>query len=336
MSNRKYPIEANWRVYFRDMGLSSQDVLRYAGLPLDLLSRKPLTVTAEEYFRLWDGVATVLRDNPTFPLDLATSRTPETFSPPLFAAFCSQNLNIAAKRITYYKPLVCPLNLRVEATKTQTTIKIDSSTDYDDPSASVILVELIWWVYMARLATREHLVPLHIHTNIDITEQRVYEDYFRTHITKSGSNGITFSAQDAERPFLTANDAMWSFFEPQLNQRMQDLTQHATYTEKVRACLIEILASGQYKVEDVASRLAVSRRTLQRNLRNEGTTFQQVLDGLREELAHHYLAKSKYSSGQIAFLLGYEDPNSFSRAFRSWTGQTPDTARSRASQSQFS
>ncbi|MEO1668943.1 MAG: AraC family transcriptional regulator ligand-binding domain-containing protein [Chloroflexota bacterium] len=331
MTGHKYPIEANWRVHFRDMGISSQDALRYAGLPLDLLSRKPLIVTAEEYFRLWDGVATVLRDNPTFPLDLATSRTPESFSPPLFAAFCSQNLNIAAKRITYYKPLVCPLNLSVETTLNQTTIKIGSLSDYDDPSSSVILMELIWWVHMARLATREHLVPLRIHTSVNITEQTVYEDYFRTHITKSDFNGVTFSAQDAVRPFLTANDAMWSFFEPQLNQRMQDLTQNATYTEKVRACLIEILASGQYKVEDVASRLAVSRRTLQRHLSNEGTTFQQVLDGLRKELAHHYLAKSEYSSGQIAFLLGYEDPNSFSRAFRSWTGQTPDAARARVS-----
>ena len=120
---------------------------------------------------------------------------------------------------------------------------------------------------------------------------------------------------------------MWSIFEPQLNQRMQDLTQNATYTEKVRACLMEIMASGQYRVGDVASRLALSPRTLQRHLSNEGTSFQQVLDGLREELARNYLAKSEYSSGQIAFLLGYEDPNSFFRAFRGWTGQTPEVVR---------
>ncbi|MGJ3241292.1 MAG: AraC family transcriptional regulator ligand-binding domain-containing protein [Anaerolineae bacterium] len=327
MSSRKYPIETNWKVHFRDMGISSQDVLRYAGLPLDLLSRKYLMVTAEEYFKLWDGIAAVLRDNPTFPLDLATSRTPESFSPPLFAAFCSQNLNIAAKRITYYKPLVCPLNLSVETTTTQTTIKIDSSSDSDDPSSSVIAMELTWWVYMPRLATREQIVPLSVNTSVDIPEKAAYEDYFGVRLTKSDFNGVTFSNQDAERPFLTANDSMWSFFEPQLNQRMQDLTQSATYTEKVRACLMEMLASGQYSVDDVASHLAISRRTLQRHLSNEGTTFQEILDGLREKLARHYLLKSAYSSTQIAFLLGYEDPNSFSRAFRSWTGETPERVR---------
>lgn len=328
MSSRKYPIETNWKVHFRDMGISSQDVLRYASLPLDLLSRKsPIMVTAEEYFKLWDGIAAVLRDNPTFPLDLATSRTPETFSPPLFAALCSQNLNVAAKRITYYKPLVCPLNLSVEVANDQTTIKIGASPEYDDLSPSVIAMELTWWVYMPRLATREQIVPLSVNTSVDIPEKAAYEDYFGVRLTKSDFNGVTFSNQDAERPFLTANDAMWSFFEPQLNQRIQDLTQSATYTEKVCACLMEMLASGQCSVDDVASHLAISRRTLQRHLSNEGTTFQEILDGLREKLARHYLLKSAYSSTQIAFLLGYEDPNSFSRAFRSWTGQTPEVVR---------
>ena len=81
------------------------------------------------------------------------------------------------------------------------------------------------------------------------------------------------------------------------------------------------------RIEDVSEALGTSPRTLQRHLRNEGTNFQQVLDGLREELARNYLAKSAYSSGQIGFLLGYEDPNSFFRAFRAWTGQTPEVVR---------
>ena len=67
--------------------------------------------------------------------------------------------------------------------------------------------------------------------------------------------------------------------------------------------------------------------SLQRRPRQEGTTFQKVLDELREELARHYLSTSHYSSEEIAFLLGYEEPNSFFRAFRAWTGQTPEVVR---------
>ncbi|MDJ0757514.1 MAG: AraC family transcriptional regulator ligand-binding domain-containing protein [Ardenticatenaceae bacterium] len=327
MDNRKYPIEMGWQVLFKDMNISPQDVLRHAALPLDLLSRKSPTITGKEYFRLWDGLTAVLRDNPTFPLKFAKNITPETFSPPIFACFCSPNLNVAATRIAHYKPLVGPLRLIVQTSREQTTIKIDALPEYGELPPSLIAAELAWWVHMPRLATRERLVPQSLHTTVAVPEQAVYEEYFGVGLTRSTFNGVTFSAQDAQRPFLTASDAMWSIFEPQLNQRMQDLAQNATFTEKVRACLVEILASGQYNVDDVASRLAVSRRTLQRHLRNEGTNFQQVLDDLREELARHYLAKSAYSSGQIGFLLGYEDPNSFYRAFRSWTGQTPEVVR---------
>jgi AraC-like DNA-binding protein len=327
MDNRKYPIETGWQLLFKDMGISPQDVLRQARLPLDLLSRKSPRITGKEYLRLWAGLATVLRDNPIFPLDFATSTTPETFSPPVFACFCSPNLNVAAKRIAYYKPLVGPIRLTVQTIDQRTTIRIGSLPEYGDLPPSLVATELVWWVHMPRLATREHLVPLSVHTTVDIPEQAVYEDYFGVRLTRSDFSGVTFSARDAERPLLTASDAMWSIFEPQLNQRMQDLTQNSTYTDKVRACLMEIIASGQYNVGDVASRLAVSPRTLQRHLRNEGTSFQQVLDGLREELARNYLAKSEYSSGQIGFLLGYEDPNSFFRAFRAWTGQTPQAVR---------
>lgn len=327
MDNRKYPLETGLQVLFKDMNISPQDVLRHARLPLDLLSRKSPMITAEEHFRLWDGLATVLRDNPTFPLDFATSSTPETFNPPLFASFCSANLNVAANRIAYYKPLACPLHIIVQTITERITIKIGALPECNDLPPSLVASELVWWVHMPRLATREQLVPLSVHTTVDIPGKAVYEDYFGVRLTKSDFNGVTFSARDAARPFLTASDAMWSIFEPQLNQRMRDLAQNASYTEKVRACLMEILASGQYKVGDVASRLSVSPRTLQRYLRDEGTSFQQVLDDLREELARNYLAKSEYSSGQIAFLLGYEDPNSFFRAFRAWTGQTPEVVR---------
>lgn len=328
MDNRKYPIENGWHILLKDLNISPQDVLRQSALPLDLLTRKSPMITGREYFKLWNGLVTILRDNPTFPLTFATSVSPETFSPPLFACFCSPNLTVAAQRIAHYKPLVGPIRLAVQATDAQTTVQIGALPEYGELPSSLVAAELVWWVHMPRLATREKVIPLSVHTTVDIPEKAAYETYFGVRFTRSSHfNGVTFTAQDARRPFLTASEEMWSIFEPELNRRMQDLSQQATYTEKVRACLMEILASGQYNVDAVASRLAVSRRTLQRHLRNEGTSFQQILDRLREELARHYLSKSDYTSGQIAFLLGYEEPNSFFRAFRAWTGQTPEVVR---------
>ena len=171
---------------------------------------------------------------------------------PLFACFCSPNLNMAARRVAHYKPFVGPIRLIVQTNIEGTTIKIGALPEYDALPPSLVAMELAWWVHMPRLATREHLVPLGVHTTVDIPEKAVDEDFFGLRLSKSDFNGVMYSTQDAERPFLSANDAMWSIFEPQLNQRMQDLKQNATYTEKVRACLMEILASGQYNIGDVA------------------------------------------------------------------------------------
>lgn len=325
----KYVVDAGWQVMLKDMGLSAQDILRHARLPLDLMSRKSPSVTAEEYFRLWDGMSYMLRDEPTFPLQIVRRITTEAFSPPIFASYCSPNLNVALRRIAHYKPLVGPMRLDVTQNSHQTTVAFSGLPESGPISPLLIAFELAFWVEIARRATREHIVPLAIHTTIDLPEVKTYEAYFGVQVQRDIFNGVSFSAEDAARPFLTANDQMWAIFEPNLNMRMQDLDADANFRDKVRACLMEIMASGQYSMADVASRLAVSTRTLQRRLNDEGTTFQKELDSLREELARNYLSKSDYSSGQIAFLLGYEDPNSFFRAFRSWTGQTPESVRAR-------
>jgi AraC-like DNA-binding protein len=187
--------------------------------------------------------------------------------------------------------------------------------------------ELTFWVQIARIATRERIVPLAVHTTLNIPTIDAYTAYLGVEPIHADFNCVTFSATDASRPFLTVNEGMWAIFEPALNKRLKDLTLESSFSERVRACLIETLASGQTSIDAVADKLAVSGRTLQRRLHAEGTSFQRILDELREELARYYLTTSDYTSGQIAFLLGYEEPNSFYRAFRAWTGQTPEHLR---------
>lgn len=323
----RYVLETGWQILFKDMDLSAQDVLYHARLPLDLLSRKSPTITGDEYFRLWGGVAHALRHEPTFPLRLARTITPELFSPPVFASLCSRNLNMALERIAHYKPLVGPLRLGIEQDHRHTVVAVRGLPETMPPPPSLIAFELAFWVQVARIATRERIIPLRVHIALQLPEPDAYQAFFGTSLQRSDFNGLTFSAEDARKPFLTVNDAMWSIFEPELNKRLKDLTHEAPFSERVRVCLIEILASGQTSMGDVASRLAVSSRTLQRRLQAEGTSFQKVLDDLREELARHYLTTSDYSSGQIAFLLGFEEANSFYRAFRAWTGQTPEYVR---------
>ena len=82
-------------------------------------------------------------------------------------------------------------------------------------------------------------------------------------------------------------------------------------------------------IEDVADALHISSRTLQRRLQEEGSSFQRVLDDARHQLARHYLNNSVLELNEAAYLLGYEDGDSFVRAFRTWEGIPPARRRER-------
>ena len=106
------------------------------------------------------------------------------------------------------------------------------------------------------------------------------------------------------------------FFEPNLQRSLIQLDEDATASEKVKAILLENLPAGLCTIEDVAQRLAMSKRTLQRLLLEEQTNFKTLLDTTRQSLAQHYLEKSSMSTGEISFLLGFQEHNSFNRAFK--------------------
>lgn len=91
--------------------------------------------------------------------------------------------------------------------------------------------------------------------------------------------------------------------------------------------LIEALPIGAVAIDDVAGRLGVSKRTLQRKLSEDGTSYQKQLNHVRELLAKRYLTTTSMRSNEIAFMLGYLELNSFLHAFNTWTGLSPSEYR---------
>lgn len=135
-------------------------------------------------------------------------------------------------------------------------------------------------------------------------------------------NTVCFSNQDLLEPFISYNDAMWDYFEPELNRRLSDLDVDDSISARVRSALIELLPGGVSGIDDVAEKLGISRRTLQRKLSEENTTFQKQLNSTREVLALHYIHHTDMTTNDIAYLLGYAELNSFLRTFSVWTGKS--------------
>lgn len=327
--NQTFPLDIGWQALLKDFGLQPGHVLRRAGLPEDLLSRTGQGLSTEEYFRFWRGLEAEAGDA-MFPLRIVETVSVESFDPPLFAALCSANLMQAVQRLAKYKQLVAPMSLEVDVGKAgELSVSPRWLAAQTEVPYSLQVAEIAFFVRLARLATREPVKAIRVTLPQlpPTVYARRYEDFFGVPMQHAANPSISFAVADALRPFLTINEGMWRVFEPDLRRRLSELDSTATTAERVRALLLELLPSNSATIEVVAERLAMSKRTLQRRLEDEGENFRALINRTRESLARHYLENTGMSGGEIAFLLGFEDPNSFYRAFQDWTGQTPDNAR---------
>ncbi|MBB5462664.1 AraC-like DNA-binding protein [Paraburkholderia sp. Cpub6] len=317
----------------QDAGLTTPGVLRRAQLPADLFARENVRLDSADFFKLWRAIAAeaeaVQADCPA-PLRIAKVMSSDWFDPELFAALCSANMGGALDRIGKYVRLVAPIAINVERAAAHSTVTIDFLDRTEPPPDVFLAFKLVFFVQLARLATRSHVQPLRVgwpSPQGSESDLRLYEAYFGVQVDSTELATLVFAATDVERPFLTENHKMWSFFEPALRQRLAHLDRTASMVERLRSVLLESLPAGELSMHAVCRKLGVSTRTLQRRLKDEGSSFQETLDALREALAHHYLLNSSMSGAEISFLLGFEDPNSFIRAFQAWTGKTPQAVR---------
>jgi AraC-like DNA-binding protein len=321
-----YALDTTWRTLLKDLGVRSANVLRRAALADDLLQQPAVRLAPEEYYRFWDSIEAETGD-PLFPIRLCQAIRSESFSPALFAALCSPNLIVAAQRIAKYKTLVGPMRLDLTETRTGVALELSWLDAPLVPPVSLVVTELLFFVSLARMGTREPVRPVEVAATVLPSPAGPYEDFLGARIQRGPRQRLVFTAADAARPFLTSNETLWAAFEPELRQRLADLELTVPTARRVRAVLLEGLPSGLVAMEDVARKLALSKRTLQRRIEAEGTSYQQLLRDTRESLARHYLEKTTLPAAEISFLLGFDEPNSFYRAFRAWTGTTPDSVR---------
>lgn len=141
------------------------------------------------------------------------------------------------------------------------------------------------------------------------------------------TNRMIFDANCLNWSVLSANPNLLSVFEQQAEIMLAALTQADTLTRSVTRAIAQNLKGEVPSVETIARSLAMSVRNLQRELQAEGTSYQQILDDTRQELALRYLKKSDTPIYDVAFLLGFSEPSAFHRAFKRWTGLTPKAYR---------
>jgi AraC-like DNA-binding protein len=311
----------------QESGIRVSAVLQRAGLPSGLLDQPRILVTTEELFAFWRGIGEVSA-NPSIGLELGTETKPEHFDPIALAALSTGSFGEAMRQIARYKQLTCPEELLHETDDDEWSIQFRWLLANDAEPEILTDVCFAYVLCVARHGTGTRMSPL----RLELVRPRSYAKTLERHfgcpiLFGAARNSIVFRASDANRPFVTRNAELLAMLAPQLDEELKQHKGQETFPERVRATIQRKLAGHRPRMQDIARELHISSRTLQRRLQDAGYSFQQVLEEARHQLARHYLNNSLLELNETAYLLGYEDSNSFVRAFRTWEGVPPASWR---------
>jgi AraC-like DNA-binding protein len=306
-----------------ELGLSLDAVLRQAGLPVGLFSQDKIQVSTEEFFALYRGIAEA-SDDPAFGLKLGTEERVERYDPIKIAALSARSFRDAVQRVARYKQLTCPEEIRLVDRGNECAVQFVWSLAHEREPQLLVDVCFAWIVSIARRGSGRPLNPKRVELQQAQPHRDIYESHFRCPVKlKAGRNALVFGKADMELPFVTSNADMLAIIAPQLEAELKEQLAQKTFSEQAKGILKQLLAGQRPGIEDLARELRLSTRTLQRRLSAEKVTFQQLVGEARRELAQHYLLHSSLELNETAYLLGYEDSNSFFRAFHQWEGTSP-------------
>jgi AraC-like DNA-binding protein len=306
-----------------ELGVRASAVLRRAGLPQRFIDQPRVLLKTEELFALWRAVGEI-STNPAIGLLLGTESKTERFHPIGLAALASENLGAAIGQMARYKQLTCPEEILQEKDDDEWSIQFRwlLANEVEPP----VLIEccFAWVLSVARHGTGTRVSPL----RVEFVEPRQHVKTIERHFgceTVCGvpRNAIVFRAADTQRPFVTRNAELLAMLAPQFDRELKQENLDENFADRVRVAIQQKLTGQRPTIEDIADALHISSRTLQRRLQEGGLSFQVALEEARHQLARHYLNNSFLELNEAAYLLGYEDANSFVRAFRTWEGVPP-------------
>lgn len=324
----RFRLHASLGRRLEELGVSLVAVLRRAGLPVGLFEQSRILVTTEEMSAFYQAVREMSTD-PGIGLKLGSEERPERYSPVAIAALYSRSFGDALQRIARYKRLVSPQEIRI--TQAGRVCAVEFVWLLAETAEAPVWIDMCfaWTVTIGRRGTGRGIHPLRVEFRRPEAHRRLYENHFGCPV-KFGArrNRLLFRAEDVTLPFITHNAEMLELVAPQLEAELRRQLSPERFSRRAKAILKTMLAGQKPRVEDVAAELRISNRTFQRRLLEEGVTFHELVEEVRREMARQYLRQASLELSETAYLLGYEDPNSFIRAFHKWEGTSPGQWRS--------
>jgi AraC-like DNA-binding protein len=312
-------------------GIDADRVFIEVGLDPDALNdsngRYPVTAMR----RLWQ-VAAERSGDPCFGLTAAEQWHPTTWHGLGYAWLASATLEEGFRRLVRYSGIISTaarIALEETAGSFRLTVSADPSAGLEPPPV-VIDAAAANLIHMCRITSGPDFRPEAVelpHGGAGCRRRR--QEFFNAPIHYDAPEiAIVVDASHARRKLPSANTELAHANERVIADYLAEL-RGTGIAMRVRARLIDDLPSGTVTEGPVADRLHMSRRTLQRRLRDEGTTYAEVFQGVRRELAERFIRERTLTLNEITYLLGFAEISSFSRSFKRWTGMAPSAYRRR-------
>ena len=308
------------------LGIGWAEVLTRAGIEASERNDRVFLVSGEEYLRLWGAMMDLARQQDVARL-LGLRMASGPAIPVLFALSTAPDFESGITRMAAFKSLFGPMQFVVSRSTMEFTVRVAADVATVPLPGSFSSPQIIYLHAQASALARHAIRPLRVSLPLPQDERVRLSDVFGM-IPDEGDAAVTYTRADSRVPFISDNPELWEATEADLQAQALIQSKGPPLSDRVRATMIEAFSITNPTIAHVCSRLKLSRSTLLRRLDEEGITFQSLLDETRKDLALRYLLKSDLNNQQIAHLVGYRDPNAFQRAFRKWTGTTPQALRS--------
>lgn len=320
----KVTISDAFQRFLQEAGIPLMELLERAGVAVPPW-REEIELSDQEYFRFLDALDGQVTDDQILPL--SDIQNIKTFLPPFYAALCASHGLEALQRFASYKRLFGPVSFLIEESQSEVAVRLEVAPPREAAPRFLLLNEQLLLLSLVRTGTGIRILPARVEGPFSYGP--ALREVLGVPPRKSARNALVFRTVDLARPFITKNNVMLEYLEPELQRRLDELALDRTFLSQLHRALFSAIPLAQHSLAAVASRLGISPRTLQRKLLEEGTTFHTEVQTVQLQLAETYVRDGSLPIEDVTALLGYQNSVSFLRAFKQWTGMTIGEYRSR-------
>lgn len=305
--------------FLKSIGMSMENILEKAGIP-NILWKEEIQFSTEEYYLFLKEIDEVITDEQI--LAISNVDNLNMFIPSFFAALSSKNGLEGLKRLAKYKKLIGPVFLEIKEFEEIVQVQYFFEQREKELPRFAVLNEQLLLMNLLNKGIGKGIMPISVTSPFEYGELLSKE--MNITVNKGAQNEIIFSMKDLKKPFLTANNIMVEYLEPQLKQKLAEMESETfeTFASRVQKKLFQLIPSGCFGLENVAEEFGISTRIVQRNLAVENIKFNQIVKSVQKIMAFNYLESKELSIEEIAYLVGYTETSSFYRAFKGWIGKT--------------